>query len=167
VLDQPAAHRPRACRDDHIIDGEAVPVLDRLDFVERQPREGEAPMCRNPPVEGRARRHEVDISHNAPSPTRRSAEAARRPTVLTPETAPSVGTSSRLGSARGTEPSNRSGWRGTPRSPRASRPSWPGGAAGGCPGALGMARPSGLRSSSAPVISAPDNRRSPRDGSWS
>ncbi len=53
VREQPAPHRARADRHDDVVDRAAVAVLDRLDLVERELAEREAPVRRDPPVERR------------------------------------------------------------------------------------------------------------------
>ena len=90
---------------------------------------------------------------------RRSAACMRRPaapTRLAPGRMLKMPTSSKLGSAAGIERSRRSGYCGAPIRPRASISSCDGIRSAVSSTGSGAGRPSGVRSSSEPRISAPD-----------
>ena len=118
ALEQPVAHRARAERDDDVVDRHAERVLDRLDAVERQRAEREAPVRpRSRPLKRvRGARALVHLEHAGPSSapasraqraTSRARASARRAARWRP------GRSVRCGSAVGSERSARSGWRGS------------------------------------------------------
>ena len=128
--EQPLAHRGRAERDDDVVDGDAELVLERLDGVERERAEREAPVRRDRAVEARlGRPRGRDLEQPPPSRRRRAGAGRGMRALRLRHAGDSVGagqSAAQSGPRPAATRSARSGWRGRPSRPRPSISSSPG-----------------------------------------